>query len=204
MPATVRPQTIATGSRFPAWDKENSLCFEIAFRRPAVAGDFEPCWNRQTYTKSHYDWSCNEPAQGDARTFARDMSPALREDLRKELEAACDELEEEAKSEFVKLRRAKRGSTTSTDTERAPHLPQQLVVWDLWVAAGKERAERFEQALLAEGRAAEAYPTSGIFGDEANPVSDDPLDHPLAKISPLTKITSPSSSTIARSHAAPQ
>jgi hypothetical protein len=35
MPTVVRPQTIQTGSRFPAWDKDNSLCFEIAFRRRA-------------------------------------------------------------------------------------------------------------------------------------------------------------------------
>ncbi|BGO89834.1 hypothetical protein NBRC10512_005603 [Rhodotorula toruloides] len=230
MTAAVRPQTIEIGSRFPAWDKENSLCFEIAFRRLAVAGDFEPCWNRQSYTKSHYDWSCNEPAQGDGFcTFSAslstdpttgearvtdvclehahpqcEMSPALREDLRKELEAACDELEEEAKSEFVKLRRAKRGSTTSTDTEVAPHVAQQLVVWDVWVAAGKERAERFEQALLAEGRAAEGYPTGGIFGDETNSLSTDPLDHPLAKISPLNNPPSPPSSATARLDAAPK
>ncbi|KAK4332635.1 hypothetical protein RTBOTA2_001364 [Rhodotorula toruloides] len=226
MPASVRPQTIEIGSRFPAWDKENSLCFEIAFRPLAAAGDFEPCWNRATYTKSHYDWSCNELAQGDGFcTFSAslstnpltgearvtdvclehahpqcDMSPALR----KELEAACDELEEEAKSEFVKLRRVKRGSTTLTDLEMAPHVAQQLVVWDVWVAAGKERAERFEQALLVEGRAAEGYPIGGIFGEWANPVPDDPLDHPLAKISPLTKPPSSSSFTTARSDAAPQ
>lgn len=149
-----------------------------------AAGDFEPCWNRHTYSKSNYDWSCAEPAHGSGfctfsaslstnpvtgEAFVRSVclkhahpqcgtSRALREDLRKELEAACDELEGAAKAEFVRLRRGTRGSTSARDEGIAPHVAQQLVVWDVWIAAGKDRARQFEQALLAGGQAAEGYP----------------------------------------------
>lgn len=46
--------------------------------------------------------------------------------------------------------------------------------------------------------------TGGIFGDETNSLSTDPLDHPLAKISPLNNPPSPPSSATARLDAAPK
>ncbi|GEM11712.1 hypothetical protein Rt10032_c16g5729 [Rhodotorula toruloides] len=56
----------------------------------------------------------------------------------------------------------------------------------MWVAAGKERARGFEQALLADGRAAEGYPAQGLLNDSL-PADTGSLAHPLAALSPLTK-----------------
>ncbi|BGO89833.1 hypothetical protein NBRC10512v2_001791 [Rhodotorula toruloides] len=174
MPVAQPPQRIQIGSRFPAWDTEES-CFELAFRKEATRRDFAPSWDDTNYVPAtHTFWGCAHTAKGK---LSDDVRFACGEDMagvRKELRTG-------AFREFARLKKLadvfKREGVTRWASSQ-----QQLVIWDVWVAIGFKRAKQFEKKMLGDGLVVEGYPSQGVLDNSLSPDSD-PLAHPLAAVS---------------------
>ncbi|KAK4332636.1 hypothetical protein RTBOTA2_001365 [Rhodotorula toruloides] len=210
MPVAQPPQRIQIGSRFPAWDTEES-CFELAFRKGAARRDFAPSWEDTKYepTTTHAFWGCAHTTNGKCSCtvqvrLLKDLdgispfvlyayfghnhpSSGLSDNVRfacnEDMAGVRKELRTGASKEFARLKKLAETRKSKSKTSQVS-LQQQLVMWDVWVAIGFKRARQFEKKMLDDGLVVEAFPSQGVLDDSLSPESD-PLAHPLAAVSPL-------------------
>ncbi|BGP06274.1 hypothetical protein JCM10049v2_002095 [Rhodotorula toruloides] len=217
MPVAQPPQRIQIGSRFPAWDTEES-CFELAFRKETTRRDFAPSWDDTNYVPAtHTFWGCAHTAKGKCTCTVRVLlsknvdkhspfvsyayfghnyhSSGLPFDVRfacgEDMAGVRKELRTGAFREFARLKKFGEALKREGGT-RWVSFQQQLIIWDVWVAIGFKRARQFEKKMLEDGLVVEGYPSRGVLDDSLSSDSD-PLAHSLAAVSPLTKAVSDAS-----------